>query len=129
MSHFVTIHTQIRDVAALRDACGELGVELAENTSARGYATAQKPGRYVIRLRGPYDVALNRDSEKEPFGLTTDWWGGHVEKEVGQNYGRLLQLYGVHKASREAKRRGHTVRRSKLEDGTIKLSIGGGGGR
>ena len=65
------------------------------------------------------------ESDDRPFELTTDWWDGHVEKEVGKDYGRLLQLYGVHKASREAKRRGHTVRRSKLKDGTIKLSIGG----
>ena len=38
MSHFVTSHTQIRDVAALRDACGELGIGLHENTTARGFA-------------------------------------------------------------------------------------------
>ena len=125
MSHFVTINTQIRDIAALRDACGELGLQVLDNTTARGYATANTPGEHVIRLRGPYDVALNRETAEEPFGLTTDWWDGHVEKEVGKDYGRLLQLYGVHKASREAKRRGHTVRRAKLKDGTIKLSIGG----
>jgi hypothetical protein len=125
MSHFVTIHTQIRDIEALRDACGELDVLLIPDSTARGYATQSTPGEYVIRLRGPYDIALNRDSENEPFGLTTDWWDGHVEKEVGKDYGRLLQFYGVHKASREAKRRGHIVRRSRLSDGTIKLSIGG----
>jgi len=125
MSHFVTIKTQIRDIAALRDACGELGLQVLDCADARGYATANTRGEHVIRLRGPYDIALNRETDKEPFGLTTDWWDGHVEKEVGKDYGRLLQLYGVHKASREAKRRGHTVRRSKLKDGTIKLSIGG----
>jgi hypothetical protein len=125
MSHFVTINTQIRDVAALRDACGELGLQVLDNSTARGYATAHTPGEHVIRLRGPYDIALNRESKDQPFGLTTDWWNGKVEKEVGKDYGRLLQLYGVHKASREAKRRGHTVRRAKLKDGTIKLSIGG----
>ena len=125
MSHFVTIQTQIRDIGALRDACGELGLQVHDNATARGYATAQTPGEHVIRLRGPYDIALNRNSDKEPYGLTTDWWKGHVEREVGKDYGRLLQLYGVSKATREAKRRGHTVRRSKQKDGTINLSIGG----
>ena len=125
MSHFVTIHTQIRDVGALRDACGELGIGLHENTNARGFAKANTPGRYVVRLNGPYDIALNREKEEEPYTLTTDWWDGHVEREVGQNYGRLLQAYGVHKATREAQKRGHTVRRRRLEDGTVKLSIGG----
>ena len=38
MSHFTTIKTQIRDVEALRMAVKELGLTLAENASARGYA-------------------------------------------------------------------------------------------
>ncbi|MFT5109412.1 MAG: hypothetical protein ACI8XO_000276 [Verrucomicrobiales bacterium] len=50
MSHFVTINTQIRDVAALRDACGELGLQVHDNTTARGYSTAHTPGEHVIRL-------------------------------------------------------------------------------
>ena len=125
MSHFVTIHTQIRDIDALRDACSELGLGLLQDSTARGFATQSKPGQFVVRLKGPYDIALNRSSENEPFGLTTDWWNGHVEKEVGKDYGRLLQLYGVHKATREARRRGHSVRRRQFDDGTIKLSIGG----
>jgi hypothetical protein len=46
-----------------------------------------------------------------------------VEKEVGQNYGKLLQLYGVHKSIREAKRKGHLVQRRQQENGAIKLVI------
>lgn len=124
MSHFTTIQTQIRDLAALRDACRELGVELLENTLARGYGSNHQPGTYVIRLRGPYDIALNPQQDGT-FGLTCDWWDGHVEKEVGPNFGRLLQLYGVHKARMEAQRKGYTVRRQTLTDGAIKLTIGG----
>ena len=65
MSHFVTINTQIRDVAALRDACGELGLQVLDNTNARGYATANTQGEHVIRLLGPYDIALNRESDRK----------------------------------------------------------------
>ncbi len=54
MSHFVSIQTQIRDIAALRSACSELGLELTENTKARGYGGNTRQGDYVIRLRGPY---------------------------------------------------------------------------
>jgi len=123
MSHWTKIETQIRDAAALRDACHELGLELLENAEARGYGTNRIKADLVIRLKGPYDVALQRS--ESGYGLTTDWWGGHVEKEVGQNYGRLLQLYGVHKARLEARRKGYTVRRQTLGDGAIKLTIGG----
>ena len=124
MSHFATITTQIKDIAALREACRELGVELIENTTARGYGSNKQHGDFVVRLRGPYDVAVDRQDDGT-YGLTTDWWEGHVEKEVGANYGRLIQLYGVHKARIEAQRKGYTVRRQTLGDGAIKLVIGG----
>ncbi len=52
---------------------------------------------------------------KKPCGLTTDWWDGHVVKEVGIGYGRLLQSYGVHKTIREARSRGlRTHRRQEV---------------
>ena len=85
MSHFTTVTTQIKDIAALRSACGELGIEVLENAEARGYSTNTTKGDYVLRLRGPYDVALNRQPDGS-YGLTTDWWDGHVEKEVGTEW-------------------------------------------
>src|ERR1700704_3823708 len=110
MSHFTTIQTQVRDLTALR--------------SARGYANNQLNGDYVIRLKGPYDIALNKTPDGS-YGLTTDWWEGRVEKEVGANFGRLLQLYGIHKTMIEARKRGHLVQRKAQRDGSIKLVIGG----
>lgn len=122
MSHFTTIKTQIKDTEALRSACGELGLSLLQNTTARGYYENKTEGDYVIRLKGPYDIALNRQKDNS-YGLTADLWAGHVEKEVGKGYGRLLQLYAVHKATREARRKGHFVTRSAKQDGSIKLVI------
>jgi hypothetical protein len=52
MSHFTTIETQVRDLDALRQALGELGVTLHENCNARGYAGNTLRGDYVIRLKG-----------------------------------------------------------------------------
>ena len=124
MSHFTSIQTQIKDLDALADACKELGVELVHGGVARGYATNTRTGDAVIKLKGPYDIALNRQ-EDGTYGLTTDWWGGHVEKEVGTNFTRLIQLYGVHKAMREAKKKGYLTSRKTLPNGAIKLTIGG----
>ena len=128
MSHFTTIQTQIRDMDALRDACAELGLELLPNAEARGFGQQTRKGEYVIRLKGPYDVALNRedgsdDQKTGAYGLTTDWWDGHVEREVGPKYGRLLQLYGVHKTTREARRQRYRVTRKVEQDGSICLSL------
>ncbi len=124
MSHFSTIQTQIKDLNALRSALGEMHLPLLTNTQARGYSTQSMAGDFVIRLNGPYDIAVNRQPDGT-YGLTTDWWAGHVEKEVGANYGRLLQLYGVHKATREARRKGLSVRRKAQADGSIKLTVTG----
>lgn len=125
MSHFTTITTQIRDTEALRLACQELGLALLQKTEARGFANQNKQGDYVIKLNGPYDIALNQTRDGS-FELTCDWWDGHVEKEVGKGYGKLLQLYGVHKALREARRKGCLVQRKNQQDGSIKLVISGG---
>lgn len=122
MSHFTTIKTQIKDIEALRSACNEMGLALLQNVEARGYYENKIKGEFVVRLKGPYDIAVNKQPDGS-FGLTADLWQGHVEQEVGQGYGKLLQLYGVHKAMREARKKGHLVRRSQQQDGAIKLVI------
>ena len=129
MSHFTTIQTQIRDVEALEAACTELGVELLRDTDARGFANSTRHGQLVVRLKGPYDIAANRaeGTEGSPdataYELATDWWNGHVEAEVGPNYGRLLQLYGVHKTIREANKKRLRVTRHQETDGSIRISL------
>ena len=122
MSLFTTIKTQIKDLAALRSAVNELGLQLLPNTTARGYINQSTKGEYVLRLKGPYDVAVNQQPDGT-YGLTTDWWNGHVEREVGKDYGRLLQLYGVHKATAEARKRGFSVIRNSQPNGSIKLVL------
>jgi hypothetical protein len=80
-------------------------ITLLQNAEARGYYENKTKGDYIIKLKGPYDIAVNRQSDGT-FGLTADLWNGHVEKEVGQGYGKLLQFYGVHKATIEARKKG-----------------------
>jgi hypothetical protein len=124
MSHFTTIKTQIKDIDALRCALQEMRLALFPNAEARGYDQNQIHGDFVIRLNGPYDIAINKQPDGS-YGLTADWWNGHVEKEVGKDFGKLLQLYGVHKAMREARKKGLSVLRKNQADGSIKLSVMG----
>ena len=127
MSHFATIQTQIRDLAALVDACVELGLKLAPDSTCRGYAGAVRAAPYVIKLKGPYDIAVEPSADKDgTYNLATDWWDGHVAKEVGAGFGRLLQSYGVHKTLREAALRGLRTTRRTEADGTILLTLEGG---
>ena len=127
MSHFTTILTQIRDLSALADACSEIGVHLAANAECRGFAGITRKAKNVIRLRGPFDIAVEASNANDgSYGLTTDWWDGHVAKEVGDGYGRLLQSYGVHKTMREARLRGLRTTRKVEADGSILLTLEGG---
>ena len=127
MSHFATIETQIRDIAALKAACAELGLDINENAVARGYAGNTRSGEHVIKLKGPYDIAVEPAKENDgTYGLTTDWWDGHVAKEVGTGYGRLLQSYGIHKTMREARTRGLRVHRRQEQDGSVLITLEGG---
>ncbi len=124
MSHFTTIKTQIKDIEALKSACAEMGLTVLQNAQARGYYTNKIKGEFVIQLKGPYDIALQKELGGS-YALTADLWNGHVEQEVGVGYGKLLQLYAVHKAMKEARKKGHLVTRSQKQDGSIKLTIGG----
>jgi hypothetical protein len=124
MSHFTQIKTQIKDIAALRSACQELGLRLLQNAQARGYYENKTTGDFVIRLKGPYDIAVNKQPDGA-YGLTADLWQGQVEKEAGLGYGKLLQLYGVHKATLEARKKGLSVLRRPQQNGSIKLVLMG----
>jgi hypothetical protein len=126
MSHWTTIKTQVRDLAALEDAAKALGLELkrGEDVYARGYGGQRIQGDAVIVCNFIYDIAVQKQSDGT-YGLVTDWWGGHVEKEVGKEYGRLLQRYGVAVATRQARARGYRVQERTLADGSVKLMIGG----
>ena len=127
MSHFATIQTQIRDLEALGCACAELGLRLVPDSTCRGYAGVVRQAPHVIKLRGPYDIAVHPSAEKDgTYNLSTDWWDGHVAGEVGAGFGRLLQSYGVHKTIREAALRGLRTTRRTEADGTILLTLEGG---
>jgi len=127
MSHFTTIQTQIRDLDALHDASVEMGFQFLKDSKCRGYAGITRIAPHVIQLKGPYDIAVDPSPENNgSYGLTADWWDGHVAKEVGMGYGRLLQSYGVHKTMREARSRGLRSTRRVEADGSILLTLEGG---
>lgn len=149
MSHFTTIDIQIRDIGALRKACVEMGVPLEENSVARGYqfvsesaaqsharmtgydittdgnGNVQIRGNYVIRLPGQFDIALQSDGHGG-FNVLADKSGrcrAEIFRSVGADFGRLKQLYGVHKAISEASKAGLRAMRSIQSDGSIRLTL------
>ena len=122
MSHFTTIDIEVKDIEALKAACTEIGLTVLDNTEARGWGSTRARAEHVIQLDGPYDIAVNRQADGA-YQLNADLWGGHVEREVGKGFGRLKQLYGVHKTTTEARQRRLSVRRQNLPNGQIRLAL------
>ena len=128
MSEWSTVLVKIKDLEALAAACEELGVRLLSGNglTARGWSGHVRHAPHVIRLRGPYDIAVEPSSEQGgTYEMSTDWWDGHVASEVGENYGRLLQTYGVIKTERMARVHGLRVNKKQMADGSIQLTLQG----
>ena len=122
MSHFTKIKTQLKDIEALRSACKELGLPLLQDASARGWEGNTVRGDYVIRLKGDFDIALQRQPDGS-YSLEADFTMLDPSAEVGPKGGKLLQLYAIHKSIKEVRKRGHLVRRTQQQNGAIKLVI------
>lgn len=125
MSHWTEVKTQINDLRALAEACRELGKRLeiapaGQKVSARGYYRSTMECDAVIHLDGPYDVALTRGANGK-YSLQADYYLGHVTRQLGENCGRLTQLYGVHKATALYRNRGIQTRRVMGQNGVINL--------
>lgn len=122
MSHFTEMKTSIRDIEALQKAVDAMGLELIKDGTARGYSNNTLKADYVIRLKGPYDIALSKQ-EDGTYDLIADWFNGHVEKEVGKKAGILLQNYAVAVTINVAKERGLHIEPQRLEDGTVRMIL------
>lgn len=122
MSHWTTVKTQIKDMAALDAACAELGLKLVHKGTARGYYKSET-APWVIKVpQAKYDIKVNLDAQGNA-SLTTDWYGGSVASAVGEGFSKINQLYAVHKVSMEAVSAGNIVTRMEGVDGSINLEI------
>lgn len=125
MSHFTTIKTEIRNVAALKEAARALGLTLEEKGEVRGYAGRTTNADYVIRLASDYDIGFCLTKDKT-YEIVADWFSPSVAQAIGKNGGRLLQEYSYAVLKMEARRRGQMITRKTLEDGTVQVTIRGG---
>ena len=116
MSHVVSIKTEIRDPTALAAACRRLG--LAEPVHGRAKLfTTEAEGLIVNLPAWRYPVVVNTAERQIRYDNYNGAWGEQKQLD------RLLQAYAVEKSKLEARRGGHTVTETPLQDGSIKLTI------
>jgi hypothetical protein len=120
MSHVVAIKTEVRDEAAVKAACVRLQIPTPEHRTIRLFnATATG---LCIQLPGwSYPVVCDLQSGAVQFDNYQGTWG--EQKHLNS----FLQAYAVEKSRIEARKKGHTCSETRLEDGSIKVTIRVGG--
>ena len=120
MSHIVEIKTEIRDEQAVRAACTRLQLAAPEHKTVRLFS-ATATGLCVQLPGWSYPVVCNLGTG----ALQYDNYNGHWGEQKHLN--SFLQGYAVEKAKIEARRKGHTVSETRLDDGSIRVTVRVGG--
>jgi hypothetical protein len=120
LSHIVEIKTEIRDEQAVRAACVRLQVPTPEHKTVRLF-NATATGLCVQLSGWSYPVVANLATGQ----LSYDNYNGHWGEQKHLN--AFLQAYAVEKAKIEARKKGHSVSETQLQDGSIKVTIRVGG--
>jgi len=120
LSHIVEIKTEIRDEAAVKAACTRLQIPTPEHKTCRLFS-ATATG-LAVQLQGwNYPVVCNLQTGQ----LQYDNYQGHWGEQKHLN--SFLQAYAVEKARIEARKKGHMVTETALQDGSIKVTVRVGG--
>ncbi len=120
MSHIVEIKTEIRDEQAVRAACTRLQLAAPEHKTVRLF-NATATGLCVQLPGWQYPVVANLQTGQVQY----DNYGGHWGEQKHLN--SFLQGYAVEKAKIEARKKGHSVTETSLQDGSIRVTVKVGG--
>ena len=120
MSHVVEIKTEVRDEAAVKAACVRLQLPTPEHKTVRLF-NATATGLCVQLPNWSYPVVADLQTGQLSYDNYSGAWG--EQKHLNS----FLQAYAVEKARIEARKKGHTCSETRLEDGSIKLTIRVGG--
>jgi len=120
LSHIVEIKTEVRDEAAVKAACVRLQIPTPEHKTVRLF-NATATGLCVQLPGWSYPVVANLQTGQVQY----DNYGGHWGEQKHLN--AFLQAYAVEKTRIEARKKGHLVTETSLQDGSIKVTIRVGG--
>jgi hypothetical protein len=120
LSHIVEIKTEIRDEAAVKAACTRLQIPTPEHKTVRLF-NATATGLCVQLPGWSYPLVADLQTGQ----LRYDNYNGHWGEQKHLN--SFLQAYAVEKAKIEARKKGHSVSETRLQDGSIRVTVRVGG--
>src|SRR5690606_20068432 len=111
MSHIVTIQTEVRDLAAIQEACRRLKWSEPKVGTARLFS-GEATGVIVAWPGWRSPVVCDVRAGSLQFDNYEGRWGGRKHLD------RFLQCYAVEKAKLEARKQGRAVVAQMLSDGS-----------
>jgi len=121
MSHFSAIKVQIKNGEILQEVLQELGYQVEQNTTVRGYLGNKTNAEYVIRQNNGYDLGFRRNGEN--YELVADFWGAKINQQQFVN--SINQKYGYKALMQSVKEQGFNVEEEEtLRDGTVRVVVG-----
>jgi hypothetical protein len=120
LSHIVEIKTEVRDEAAVQAACQRLHLPRATRGTFELFSSAVS-GLGIELPKWRYPVVADLESGQLRYDNYNGRWGDQEYLD------QFLQRYAAERARIEARKKGHTVTEQSLADGSIKLTINGGG--
>jgi hypothetical protein len=120
LSHIVEIKTEIRDEQAVRAACTRLQLAAPEHKTTRLFS-ATATGLCVQLPGWHYPLVCNLGSGQVSYDNYNGCWG--EQSKLNQ----FLQAYAVEKAKIEARKKGHSCSETRLDDGSIRVTVRVGG--
>lgn len=148
MSHVATVEIEVKDIAAIKAACEELGLVFHEGKETfkwygrwvNDYSAndaAYKHGidpkdygkcKHAIGVKGnsnAYEIGLVEKTDGSGFALIYDNWGSQgaaLEKVAGKGLGLLTQGYVKQVAKKHMLMKGYSMGSTKVKaDGTIEM--------
>ena len=120
MSHVVEIKTEVRDEQAVRAACVRLQLIPPEYKTVTLFSATA--AGLCLQLPGwQYPVVCNLQSGSVQYDNYNGAWGEQAQLNS------FLQGYAVEKSKIEARKNGHTCSETRLEDGSIRVTVKVGG--
>ncbi|HLV43462.1 MAG TPA: DUF1257 domain-containing protein [Aggregatilineales bacterium] len=118
MSHFTRVRTQLRDLQTVRRALEDLGYEVEEGRTVRGYGGQETDADLIVRTGSQYDLGFRQ--EGGAILMVADFWGLRVDREAFLN--RLTQRYAYLTVLEQAQTQGwQSVTEETQPDGSIRL--------
>ena len=116
MSHTVSVKCQARDPIAISAACQRLGLAAPVEGTVQLFSGEERG--LIVQFPGwNYPAVIDVASGEIRSDTYEGKWGDAVHLD------RFLQMYAVERTKIEARKKGHSVKETTLQDGSIRLHI------